>query len=57
MTRYQMQYEIYALMMDIYPELQHQELENHLKNLWKCDDTYLMKYLETTKDIASWKLH
>jgi hypothetical protein len=57
MTRYQMQHDIYVLMMKIYPELQHEEIENHLKNLWKCDDTYLAKYLETTKDIASWKLH
>lgn len=57
MTRYQMQHDIYVLMMKIYPELQHEEIENHLKNLWKCDDAYLAKYLETTKDIASWKLH
>jgi len=56
MTRYQMQHEIYTLMMDIYPELQHEELENHLVNLWKCTDDYLMKYLKATKDIASWKL-
>ena len=56
MTLYQMQHEIYTLMMDIYPELQHEELENHLVNLWKCTDDYLMKYLKATKDIASWKL-
>jgi hypothetical protein len=56
MTRYQMQHEIYTLMMKIYPELQHDQVENHLKDLWKCQDDYLMRYLETTKEIASWKL-
>lgn len=43
-------------MMQIYPELQHDEVEGHLKNLWKCTDDYLMKYLNATKEIASWKL-
>jgi hypothetical protein len=56
MTRYQTQHEIYILMMKIYPELQHGELENHLVNLWKCTDDYLEKYLNVTKDIAGWKL-
>jgi hypothetical protein len=56
MTRYQTQHEIYILMMKIYPELQHGEVENHLVNLWKCTDDYLEKYLNVTKDIADWKL-
>jgi hypothetical protein len=56
MTRYQTQHQIYVLMMEIYPELQHQELEKHLTNLWKCPDAYLEKYLNVTKDIATWKL-
>jgi hypothetical protein len=56
MTRYQIQHEIYTLMMKIYPELQHDQVESHLKHLWKCQDDYLMRYLEVTKEIASWKL-
>jgi len=56
MSRYQLQHEIYTLMMKIYPELQHDEVENHLKHLWQCTDDYLEKYLNVTKSIALWKL-
>lgn len=43
-------------MLKIYPELQHEDVEKHLVNLWKCTDDYLEKYLTVTKEIAGWKL-
>jgi len=56
MTRYEMQHEIYTLINQIYPELQQDEVEKHLVNLWKCTDQYLAKYLKATQEIAGWKL-
>lgn len=53
MTRYQMQEEIFALSMSLYPKDDHEKIYHHLEKLWKRTDAVIFKYLEVLREVTA----
>ena len=53
MSKYEIQFQIFKTMQEIYPNCQIQEVEDYIQKLWNKDAITLEKLLKKWKDIAN----
>jgi len=53
MTRYEMQYEIFKMMKDLYPSSQLDDVDSYVRKLWNKDEKTLENLYKSWKDITN----
>ncbi len=52
MTKYEMQYEIFKMMKDLYPDTQFDDVDAYVRKLWNKDEKTLKTLYKSWKAIA-----
>lgn len=53
MTKYELQYSIFKLMQNFYPDTQIMEVEDYIQKLWKLDKTKLLQVHKQWQDLIA----